>query len=176
MKILAIDPGYDKVGIAVLEKKPKEKESLLFSECFSPYKNIKKNERILEVGKRVKEIIKKYKVEALAIESLFFNKNHKTALVVAEAKGVITYESGLVGIFIEEFTPLQVKMAITGNGKSDKNQVNNMVSRLIDLKGKKPKDDDEYDAIAVGLTFFAFQIKKDLGLSTTLNKGIYKKN
>ncbi|MEK7552456.1 MAG: crossover junction endodeoxyribonuclease RuvC [Patescibacteria group bacterium] len=156
MIILAIDPGYDRMGIAVLEKENSEKEELLFSECFSPTKNIVKEKRILEIGQKIDELIKNYHPSELVIEDIFFGKNLKTAVAVAEVRGVIIYEASKAGLCINQFTPSQIKTAITGNGKSDKTQVEFMVSKLINMKGKKPKFDDESDAIAVGLTFFAY--------------------
>lgn len=156
MKILAVDPGYDRLGIAILEKN-KSKEELIYSECFSPDKKLKENDRILEIGQKIKKIIKEFTPEVLALENLFFNKNQKTAFLVAETRGVIIYEASLAGIPVEEFTPIQVKVAVTGYGRSDKNQVGEMVRRLIRIEKTGKILDDEYDAIAVGLTYFACQ-------------------
>lgn len=171
MKILAIDPGYDRLGIAVMEKNSGDKEKLLYSECFSPSKDFATERRILEVGKKIKYLIKKWHPEALALEDLFFSKNQKTALSVAEVRGVIIYESGLANIPIYQFAPSRIKTAVTGNGVSDKRQVSFMVQKLINfpkirLKNKDGKNkkiyDDEYDAVAVGLTFFAFYAREQL--------------
>jgi len=155
MKILAIDPGYDRLGVAVLEKKNHGKEDLVYSECFSPDQKQSPEKRTLLVGKKIKELITNYKPEVLVLESLFFNKNQKTALAVAETRGVIIYEAGLADIAVKQFTPLQIKPACTGYGRSNKQQVSTMIRSLINTEGKQIKFDDEYDAIAVGLTFFA---------------------
>ena len=155
MKIISIDPGYEKIGIAILEKeKSGKKESLIFSECFKTKSSLPEYERLKLIGERVEEIIEKYKPEVLAIEKLFFNNNQKTAMLVAEARGVIIYQASVKNIEIAEYTPLQIKIAITGYGRGDKKQVIFMVEKLIEVK-KEIKEDDEYDAIAVGLTYFA---------------------
>jgi crossover junction endodeoxyribonuclease RuvC len=154
MKIIAIDPGYERVGIAILEKETR-KENLLFSECFKTSTTEKHEDRLRLIGEEVEKIIKKYKPEAMGIETLFFKTNAKTAMKVSEARGVIMYEAAKNRLDILEFSPLQIKVAVTGYGKSDKDQVTEMVKRLIKISAPI-KYDDEYDAIAVGLTFFAY--------------------
>ncbi|OHA47911.1 MAG: crossover junction endodeoxyribonuclease RuvC [Candidatus Taylorbacteria bacterium RIFOXYD2_FULL_36_9] len=153
MKIIAIDPGYERVGIAILEKNA-GKEVLLFSECFKTLATETAEERLQLIGEEIFSLIKKYKPEALTIETLFFKTNAKTAMRVSEARGVMLYEAAKNGLLVTEFTPLQIKVAVTGYGKSDKNQVTSMVQKLIKIN-KDIKHDDEYDAIAVGLTYFA---------------------
>ena len=153
MKIIAIDPGYERVGIAVLEKGT-GKEELLFSECFKTLASESAEERLVQIGHEIESLIKKYKPEALAIENLFFKNNAKTAMKVSEARGVMLYEAAKNNLKVLEFTPLQIKVAVTGYGKSDKEQVTEMVKRLIKIT-EPIIYDDEYDAIAVGLTFFA---------------------
>lgn len=153
MKIIAIDPGYERVGIAVLEKVT-GKEELLFSECFKTLATKSAEERLRQIGHEIENLIKKYKPEALGIENLFFKNNAKTAMKVSEARGVMLYEAAKNNLIVMEFTPLQIKVAVTGYGKSDKNQVTEMVKKLIKIT-EPVKYDDEYDAIAVGLTFFA---------------------
>src|SRR3989344_2103608 len=118
MIILGIDPGYDRLGIAILEKK--NKETLLHSECFITSSKDSFYTRLFQIGKRINEIIKEYNPDILAIESLFITKNQKTAMRVSEARGVIMYEAIKNNIKVLEYTPLQIKMAVTGYGKSDK--------------------------------------------------------
>lgn len=154
MKIISIDPGFERVGIAILEKIPKNKEVLLYSECFKTSTQIAHHERLFLIGQKIEEVIKKYKPESLVIEELFFNTNQKTIIGVAEARGVIMYEASKTGINVFEYSPLEVKVAVTGYGRSEKRQVTEMVTRLIDIK-KDIKSDDEFDAIAIGLTHFA---------------------
>ena len=153
MKIIAIDPGYERLGIAILEKGT-GKESLLFSECFKTSTEEKHENRLRLIGEEIEKVIKKYQPEAIGLETLFFKTNAKTAMKVSEARGVIMYEAAKNNLKVLEFTPLQIKVAVTGYGKSDKNQVTEMVKRLIKI-ARPIKSDDEYDAIAVGLTFFA---------------------
>ncbi|MGB8815870.1 MAG: crossover junction endodeoxyribonuclease RuvC [Minisyncoccia bacterium] len=155
MKIISVDPGYERLGIAILEKE-NGKEVLIFSECFKTSAKLPHSERLHLIGKELGEVIEKYKPEALAIETLFFAKNQKSAMQVAEARGVIMYESKRNNLEIFEYSPMAVKIAVTGYGKSDKIQVTNMVKRLVKIT-KPIKHDDEYDAIAIGLTFFATQ-------------------
>jgi len=155
MKILAIDPGYERLGIAVLEKNDASKrETLLFSECFKTKTTNTHSERLFFLGQEIEKIIKKYKPEALAIETLFLTTNHKTVMLVSEARGVILYESAKHNLSIHEFSPPQIKSAVAGDGHCDKKAIIKMVPLLIKLD-KEIKHDDEYDAIAVGLTFFA---------------------
>ncbi|QQR76907.1 crossover junction endodeoxyribonuclease RuvC [Candidatus Nomurabacteria bacterium] len=96
----------------------------------------------------------KYKPEYLSIEKLYMTVNQKTAMNVAEARGVVIYESQKSNIPIYEFTPMEIKMAVTGFGKATKNDVAKMVPKLIVLENKKMKD-DEIDAIAIALTLSA---------------------
>lgn len=154
MKIIAIDPGYERLGIAILEKKEGQKETLLFSECFQTSSKLPHYQRLGNIYKRIEEILKEYKPKYLAIENLFFNTNQKTAMMVSEARGTIISLCVAKNLEVKEFTPLQIKSAVTGHGRSDKNSVIKMIPLLIKIN-KKIKHDDEYDAIAVGLTFFA---------------------
>ncbi len=146
MKILGIDPGYDRVGIAVIEN-----NILLHSECFSTDSKEDFHIRLRDVGKRINKVISDFSPDVMAIESLFITKNQKTAMKVAEARGVISYEASLENIPIFEYSPPQIKVAITGHGGSDKSQIIKMIPLLLKIKAKKALD-DEYDAIAVALT------------------------
>lgn len=152
MRVLGIDPGYERLGVAILEKN-KTKETLLFSTCLKTNKDLALSERIFQLGKEVEALIKKWSPDALAIEKLFFTTNQKTAMGVSETKGAITYIAKSSGLSINEFTPLQIKSAVTGYGKATKEQVIYMLDKLLKISEKdKIKHDDEFDAIAVGLT------------------------
>jgi len=154
MIILGIDPGFERLGLAVLEKpenKNKSKEKIIFSECFKTPARLEFGERLSLIGKEVKNVIKKLKPDVLAIETLFLNTNQKTVMRVAEARGVVMYEASLGGLRIFEASPLQIKIAITGYGRATKEQVTKMVKILIDTDNAK-KSDDELDAIAIALT------------------------
>ena len=155
MKIIGIDPGYERIGIAVLEKnKNDKKEALLYSNCFKTSAKLPLPERIFSLGAEVQSVIKKYKPEKLAIEKLYFETNTSSAMGVSEARGAIIFVARNANLEILEYTPLQIKNAVTGYGKATTSQVHAMVSKLIDLP-KNIKQDDEIDAIAVAITGFA---------------------
>ena len=117
MRILGIDPGFEKLGVAVLERAG-GKDTLLYSECFRTSARLPFPERLNALGPRASTIIKKWKPRALAIETLYFEKNLKTAMRVAEARGVVIYEAARAGLSVYEYTPLQVKIAVTEPIKS----------------------------------------------------------
>ena len=145
-KILAVDPGYERLGIAVLES-----GNLLYSECFQTDKKFPHSKRIEQIGTHLAKIIKKYSPSVFAIETLFFSKNQKTALLVSEARGALLYIAAREGLEIREFSPADVKIGVTGYGRSTKNQIISMVPKIIHI-GKEIHFDDEFDAIAVGIT------------------------
>ncbi|MCI0551152.1 MAG: crossover junction endodeoxyribonuclease RuvC, partial [Anaerolineae bacterium] len=154
--ILAIDPGYERMGIAALERIGGNggKDALLDSSCFKTSATLPFHERLLLLGEEVGGWIQKWQPEAMAIEKLFFNTNQKTAMQVSEARGVVIYEAMRNGVPVFEYTPLQVKIAIAGHGHAEKGQVTLMVQKLVKVD-KKIVNDDEYDAIAIGLTHLA---------------------
>ena len=154
MRVLALDPGYERLGIAVLEKETGGKERLIFSECFQTPKTSQFIDRLHAVGVELRKIIKEYSPQAVAIESLFFTNNQKTAMHVAEVRGVIMYEAMNHKLQFAEYTPGQIKNAVTGDGRADKKQIFSMVTKLVKID-KKVAFDDEYDAIAIGITFLA---------------------
>lgn len=155
MRILAIDPGYERIGIAILEKERGQKEFLVYSDCFKTSAKLSFAERLGMIGAEIARIVTKYKPEALAIEKLYFAKNQTTAMGVAEARGVIIYEASQAGLQVYEYTPMEIKVAVTGYGKATKNDVLAMTGKLIVLPNVKKVIDDEIDAIAIGLTCFA---------------------
>lgn len=148
MRILAIDPGYDRLGIAVVEGNP-SKPSLIMSECVLPEKGARED-RLARVSDAVTAAIKEYVPDALAIETLFFSINKKTAIGVAEARGAILAAAGAASLPVIERSPQQVKLAVTGHGGADKAAVARMVPKLVVLPAKK-RLDDELDAIAIGI-------------------------
>ncbi len=152
MRILAIDPGYDRLGIAVLEGNA-SKPVLVWSDCITPKKGVREV-RLACVLEAVTSVIKKYSPDILAIETLFFNKNIKTAVGVAEARGAILAAAGIASLSVVEYSPQQVKNAVTGHGGADKGAVARMVPKLLELSDKK-RLDDELDAIAIGITALA---------------------
>lgn len=159
MKILGVDPGFERLGIAILKKnKEDKKESILYSECFKTSAKLAFPERLHLIGTRIKFLIDKYEPNILAIETLFLNTNQKTVMRVAEARGVVIYEAQKNGLIIFEASPLQIKVATTGYGKATKDQVMKMVKILVDVD-KSKKSDDELDAIAIALCAFAYKNK-----------------
>ena len=161
MRILGIDPGFERLGIAVLDhvarKRQGEKNynhTVVFSTCFKTSAKLKFEERLLLIGEEVKRVIKKYKPKVLAIETLFLTTNHKTVMHVAEARGVVIYEASCAGLKIFEASPPQIKIATTGYGKANKEQIIKMVKILVKIDNSK-ESDDELDAIAIALTAFA---------------------
>lgn len=156
MRILGIDPGFDRLGIAVIEGDP-SRPTLIMSACVLPAKGAP-SERLAFVSRAITEAILEYSPDALAIETLFFGVNKKTALGVAEARGAILAAAGLASLPVIECTPQQVKLAVTGHGGADKASVASMIPHLLILP---PKDrlDDELDAIAVGITALAFGLR-----------------
>lgn len=165
MKVLGIDPGYDRLGIAVIEKAGSTADVLLYSSCFTTSPKDSFYTRLLAVGTEIARVFDEYKPDALGIESLFITKNQKTAMHVAETRGVIIYEAIKRSLPVFEYTPGQIKIAVTGHGASDKSQVTKMIPLLVKMPARqdrvgdksKPTEllDDEYDAIAVALTCLA---------------------
>lgn len=153
IRVLALDPGYDRLGVAVLERQ-EGKEVLLFSTCIETNRNDALVERLFHIGSAVETLIKDHQPDAVAIETLFFNANIKTAIGVAQARGIIIFLARKAGCTVYEFGPQEIKIAVTGYGKSDKSAVISMVKRLIVSAPEKALD-DEYDAIAVGITALA---------------------
>jgi len=153
MKVLAIDPGYDRLGVAIMEY-VNGKEHLVFSDCVLTDKKSSLPDRLFTVGIAVADLIKKHKPDTVAIETLFFNKNIKTAIGVAQARGIIIYLAKQAGCEVREFGPQEIKVAVTGYGNASKTAVFDMVNRLVPNVPQTALD-DEYDAIAVGITCLA---------------------
>jgi crossover junction endodeoxyribonuclease RuvC len=149
-RIIAIDPGYDRMGVAVLEKKD-GKEILVHSECVETSKKLIEQKRLHILGIAFESLLKKYKPSEVALEKLFFANNRTTGIGVAHVNGIIKYLSEKYTLPLSEYTPTEVKVAVTSSGRAEKRDVAFMVSKLLVLPPKK-RLDDELDAIAVGLT------------------------
>ena len=151
MIILGIDPGYALVGFGVIEKTANSVKMLDYG-VIETKKDERMCDRITKIYKGINLLIEKYKPDAFAIEELFFKNNQKTAINVAMARGVLllsaTQNIGSDNLF--EYTPLQIKQALTGNGRAEKAQVQYMVKAILNLKNI-PKPDDAADALAVAL-------------------------
>lgn len=154
MRVLGVDPGYERLGVAILEKAPKQIEVLLFSGCLRTDAKQEFSDRLLSLGREFTQIIKDQKPSHMAMEGLFFTNNKKTAMRVAEVRGLLIYLAKNSGLEVFEYNPLSIKTALTGYGKATKQQVEAMVRQLIRLDNTK-RIDDEMDAIAVALTHLA---------------------
>ena len=149
MRILGIDPGYAIVGFGIIDLNNYQTEVVDYGVITTP-KEQRLPERLHHIYNCIKEIIKTYKPDVVAIEELFFFKNLTTAIPVAEARGVIVVACKECGVDIYEYTPLQIKQALTGNGRAEKKQIQYMVKLLLNLQ-QIPKPDDAADALAVAI-------------------------
>lgn len=147
-RVLGVDPGFDRLGLAVIEGDP-SKPTLIWSACIEPAKG-PMEERLAAVTAALQVAIEQYAPDALAIETLFFSTNRSTALTVAQARGTVLAVCGAKELRVLEFSPQQVKLAVTGYGAADKRAVALMIPRLLILPQKKRRD-DELDAIAVAI-------------------------
>lgn len=149
MKILGIDPGTATTGYGIIEKK-KDTIKLVEYGCILTSQKNRLEERLREIYQDLTKLIKKYRPQILAVESVFFYNNVKTAISVAQARGVVLLCGELNNIKLVEFTPLQIKSSLTSYGKAEKKQVQYMVQALLNLK-TLPKPDDAADALAVAI-------------------------
>jgi crossover junction endodeoxyribonuclease RuvC len=148
--LLGVDPGYARAGWSILESSGQNLKLIDFG-CLETTKETQHATRLKFLHTELNKIIKKYKPEILAIEDLFFFKNLKTAIKVAEARGVILITAIENDMEIKEFTPLQIKQALVGYGRAEKKQVQQMVKIILNLD-TIPQPDDAADAIAVAVT------------------------
>lgn len=149
LRILGVDPGFDRAGVAVLSC-GKRGDELLFSGCLTTDSRRPFAERLRSLGDAFDEVLKRHLPEVVAVETLYFSKNQKTAIAVAEARGVLLFLAARRGIPIREFGPSEVKLAVTGYGGAAKADVARMLSRLLPALPRGMRD-DEADAIAVAL-------------------------
>ena len=151
MIILGIDPGYAIVGYGIIEKVG-SKTNVIDYGVITTHKDERMCDRLVKIADALEIIIDKYRPDCLALEELFFQNNQKTAINVAMARGVTLYVANkkLGSDCLYEYTPLQIKQALTGNGRADKHQVQYMVKAILNLKSI-PKPDDAADALAVAL-------------------------
>ncbi len=148
--ILGIDPGFAILGYGVIEENAGEENSI----CFGCLRTLAKEnfvERLEKIYKGINSLIKEYKPDEIAIEKIFFGKNTKTAMQIGEVRGIILLTAIQNNIQIFEYTPLQVKQAITSYGQADKHQIQKMVKLILKLK-EIPKPDDAADALAIAIT------------------------
>ncbi|MBQ3493871.1 MAG: crossover junction endodeoxyribonuclease RuvC [Clostridia bacterium] len=149
MRILGIDPGYALVGFGVLDYNNNRYDVVDYGVISTPKEENLPN-RLMTIAKCLEQIIDTYKPDVVAVEELFFFKNQKTVIPVAEARGVIILTCMQKNLSIFEYTPLQIKQALTGNGRAEKAQIQFMTKTILGLE-KIPKPDDAADAIAVAI-------------------------
>lgn len=149
MRILGIDPGIAIVGYGIVDKEANRYKAVYY-DAVTTRAHTPLSERLSLVYKGIDEIIKKYKPDAMSIEELFFNNNAKTALTVGQARGVIILAAVENNLPIFEYTPLQVKQALTGYGRASKIQIQQMTKSILCLN-EIPKPDDVADALAIAL-------------------------
>lgn len=149
MRILGIDPGFAIVGYGVIDYEKGKYKTVDYGKITTPA-GMEMPLRLKEVYDGVIRLIEMFKPDVLAVEELFFNTNVKTAIAVGHARGVIVLAAANKGLKINEYTPLQIKQAVVGYGRADKNQVQQMVKMFLGLK-EVPKPDDTADALAVAI-------------------------
>lgn len=149
MIILGVDPGTATTGFSVIKNEKGEQELLDFGVILTD-KAKKSERRLREIYESLNKLVKKWRVEEVSVELIFFNTNAKTVLAVGESRGVAKLCAAKNNLPIFEYTPLQVKMALTGYGRAEKSQVGKMVQKTFKLRSV-PKPDDAADAVAIGL-------------------------
>jgi len=149
MRIMGIDPGIAITGYGIIERKGND-VVLLDCGSITTCSSIKIPERLSVIYNELTKIITEFKPSRVAIEELFFNKNAKTVMQVGQARGVSILAAANKGVQVWEYTPLEVKQSIVGYGRASKEQVQEMVRILLNLK-KAPKPDDVSDALAIAL-------------------------
>ncbi len=149
MRILGIDPGYAIVGYGVVDYNKNRFLAVGYG-AITTKAHTPLEDRLLDIYNDVLTVIDKFRPDEISIEKLYFNTNSTTAISVAEARGVIILAAKQRGVKVNEYTPLQVKQAVTGYGRAEKHQVMEMVKNLLNL-AKIPKPDDTADALAIAI-------------------------
>ena len=149
MRILGIDPGYATIGFGMVESSGAQVRMVTYGAITTPA-GLPLSRRLYQIGSDMEELIGKLRPDAISIEELFFNTNITTGIAVAHGRGVILYAAEKCGIPLYEYTPGQVKLAVTGYGKAEKRQVMDMTRRLLKLRAV-PRPDDAADALALAI-------------------------
>ena len=175
MRILGIDPGYATVGYGVIDKDERGNCRVVDFGAINTPKDEDFPVRLAMIQDGMTELMEHYNPDAVAVEELFFNQNITTGIAVAEARGVIlcTAIKTIPNVF--EFTPMQIKLAITGDGKADKKAVQFMTKTILKLK-TVPKPDDAADALAVALCLAQTNTKIINSEATVWTNNNLKKN
>ena len=149
MRILGIDPGYATIGFGVVEAERGQVHMVTYGAITTPA-GLPLSRRLYQISTDMEDLIGQVKPDVIAVEELFFNTNITTGIAVAHGRGVILCSAEKCGIPLYEYTPSQVKLAVTGYGKAEKHQVMDMTKRLLKLKSV-PRPDDAADALALAL-------------------------
>lgn len=164
MRLLAVDPGYDRCGVAIVEQD--DSPRITFSTCIVTNKKASHSDRLLHVYDQLEGFIKQWNPSTMALETLFFSVNKKTAIKVAEARGVVLLLAAKKQLPVLEISPQAVKLSMTGVGNASKEQVQKMVGLSLKIN-IQDKIDDELDAIALGVTAL-----QTLRLHTKIKNGL----
>ena len=149
MRILGIDPGFATIGFGLVEADRGQVHMVTYGAITTPA-GLPLSRRLYQIGTDMEDLIGQLKPDVISIEELFFNTNITTGIAVAHGRGVILYAAEKCGLPPYEYTPSQVKLAVTGYGKAEKRQVMDMTKRLLKLKAV-PKPDDAADALAIAI-------------------------
>ncbi|HZK25448.1 MAG TPA: crossover junction endodeoxyribonuclease RuvC [Oscillospiraceae bacterium] len=149
MRILGIDPGIAITGFGVIETDGQRSSALAYG-CIRTAASLSMPERLEQVYRELQELIARHQPQEAAIEKLFFAKNANSAMQVGEARGVAVLTARIAGLQVFEYTPLQVKQAVVGYGRAEKNQVQQMMKMLLGLD-QLPRPDDAADGLAIAL-------------------------
>lgn len=149
MLVLGIDPGTATTGYGLIKYETGRQTVIDYGVISTPA-NMEMALRLCRINKEIDELITKYSPDVAAVEQLYYQKNSKTVITVAQGRGVVLMTAANRGIEVAEYTPLQVKQSVVGYGKADKNQVQFMVQKILNLK-EMPKPDDAADALAVAI-------------------------
>lgn len=149
MIILGIDPGLAITGFGVIKYEKNSFEAIQYGVIRTPSKT-PLPDRLVKIQESIHTLVQQYNPDCAAIEELFFNTNAKSAFLVGQARGVAVVTVASAGLPIYEYTPLQVKQGVAGYGRADKNQIQQMVKTLLNLK-EIPKPDDAADALAIAM-------------------------
>lgn len=149
MVILGIDPGVATIGFGIIQSE-KSKQKVLQYGVITTKAGLPLAQRLLQISEDMSALLTRFQPDEMAVEELFFSKNVTTGIAVAHGRGIVLLEGERFGVPIFEYTPNQVKQAVTGYGKAEKKQVMSMTQKLLQLK-QIPRPDDAADALAVAL-------------------------
>lgn len=149
MLVLGIDPGTALIGFGLVSKEGGRLTAVEHGVIRTPA-GTEFASRLVQISKRVKELLERYQPDAVAVEELFFHRNAKTFSSVSQARGALILTVAQCGIKVFEYTPLQVKQAVVGYGKAEKDQVQKMVKSILKME-TVPRPDDAADALAIAI-------------------------